>query len=174
MKKNIINLIANLALVVLTWGMLLLPIFKVNDLKMILLVVFSLYALIKFTSFILTKKDLDYENLGVSLTSILAFISLFMIDFKTKNLLLIFLIWMGLTSFIKLKKVDYYHDNKDKMWILKLFLLFIFITSGLLTGLNLFYETTILVSLSYFFLINGITDVTEDIVLLIIGEEKCK
>ncbi len=45
------------------------------------------------------------------------------------------------------------------MWILRLLILFIFIASGLLTSINLFYDNSVQILLiGYFFLVNSILD----------------
>ena len=75
------------------------------------------------------------------------------------------MIWMGLMSLIKLKKADFYHDRENKMWILRLLILFIFIASGLLTSINLFYDNSVQILLiGYFFLVNSILDTVSSLV----------
>lgn len=68
-------------------------------------------------------------------------------------------------SLIKLKKADFYHDRENKMWILRLLILFIFIASGLLTSINLFYDNSVQILLiGYFFLVNSILDTISPLV----------
>ncbi|MCM1052623.1 MAG: hypothetical protein NC483_01410 [Ruminococcus sp.] len=173
-KRNTILFITNLALVILSYGILLMPIFKFYDLKVILLFILGLYALMEITSFILIRKKDEFESLSMGIISLIMMIVTYFLELNDKKLLLIILIWMGVNALVKLKKVDYYHDRKNRMWILKLFLLFIFILSGLFTSINLFSNMTQLVAIGYFFLISSLLDTIEVLVKIVIGDEKCK
>ena len=113
-KKELVDLITGISLMLIAGVILLLPTFKVNDLGFILKTVFGFYALIKLTQFILILKEKDFESLFTFLISLGAFISLFLINLTTKNMVLILMIWMGLMCLIKLKKADFYHDKKIK------------------------------------------------------------
>ena len=163
-KKELVDLITGISLMLLAGVILLLPTFKVNDLSFILKTICGFYALIKLTQFILILKDKDFESLFTCLISIGALMSLFFIESTTKNMVLILMIWMGFMCLIKLKKADFYHDRHNKMWILRLFILFAFLTSGLLTGINLYYEASVqTIIVGFFFFINGILDVVDPI-----------
>lgn len=163
-KKELVDLITGISLMLLAGVILLLPTFKVNDLSFILKTIFGFYALIKLTQFILILKDKDFESLFTCLISIGALMSLFFIESTTKNMVLILMIWMGFMCLIKLKKADFYHDRHNRMWILRLFILFAFLTSGLLTGINLYYEASVqTIIVGFFFFINGILDVVDPI-----------
>ena len=83
------------------------------------------------------------------------------------------MIWMALMCLIKLKKADFYHDRKNKMWLLRLFILFTFLTTGLLTGINLYYEVDVqTIIIGFFFLINGILDTIDPIVLYLMENKQ--
>lgn len=164
-KKEITDFIVGLSLMILAGCILLLPTFKVTNIKNVLLTIFSFYAIFKLVGFIIIYKEKDYESLFTSLVSIAGIIASLFLELTTKNIVLILMIWMGLMSLIKLKKADFYHDRQNKMWILRLLILFIFLASGLLTGLNLFYESQVqILVIGYFFLINGILDTIDPIV----------
>lgn len=163
-KKELVDLITGISLMLLAGVILLLPTFKINDLSFILKIVFGFYALIKLTQFILILKNKDFESLFTCFISMGALISLFFIEDSTKNMVLVLMIWMGLMCLIKLKKADFYHDRHNKMWILRLFILFAFLSSGLLTGINLYYEESVqTIIVGFFFLINGILDIVDPI-----------
>ena len=152
---------------------LLFPSFKVNNLSFILKVVFGFYTLIKLTQFLFIFKEKDYESLLTCLISALALLSLFIINLTIQNLVLILMIWMALMCLIKLKKADFYHDRKNKMWLLRLFILFTFLTTGLLTGINLYYEVDVqTIIIGFFFLINGILDTIDPIVLYLMENKQ--
>ena len=71
-------------------------------------------------------------------------------------------------SLIKLKKADYYNDRKNKAWILEIITLILFILSGLLTTINLYYENDIqILVLGYFYLIHGILELVDPIALFL-------
>ena len=165
-KKELIDLITGISLMLIAAIVLLLPSFKVNDLSFILKMIFGFYALIKFVQFILIMKDKDYESLFTSIVSLVSLISLFIIELSNKHLILVLMIWMGLMCLVKLKKADFYHDRKNKMWILRLFIIFTFLTTGLLTGMNLYYESSVqTIIIGFFFFINGILDIIDPLAL---------
>lgn len=171
-KKELIDFITSIALLILASIVLLFPSFKISDLKLTLMIIFGLYTLIKLTGFILILKEHDFENLFTGLISLGSLVALYLIK-DQKYITLILLIWMGLMCLVKLKKADFYHDRKNKMWIFRLFILFIFLTSGLLTGINLAHDNSIqIVIIGYFFFINSILDVIDPIALYLIGEDK--
>ena len=75
------------------------------------------------------------------------------------------MIWLGISSLIKLKKADFYHDRDNKMWILRLFILFVFLTTGLIFSLNLMYENSVqILIIGCFFLINSLLDAVDPLV----------
>ena len=165
-KKELIDLITGISLMLIAAIVLLLPSFKVNDLSFILKMIFGFYALIKFVQFILIMKDKDYESLFTSIVSLVSLISLFIIELSNKHLILVLMIWMGLMCLVKLKKADFYQERKNKMWILRLFILFTFLTTGLLTGMNLYYESSVqTIIIGFFFFINGILDIIDPLAL---------
>lgn len=169
-KKGIIDFITNFALLIFASCILLLPSLNITDFKSVLMLIFGFYTLIKLTGFILTLKEHDLENLFTGIISLGSLISIYLIK-DTKYIVLIFLIWMGLMCLVKLKKADFYHDRKNKMWLLRLLMLFIFLTSGLLTGINLIYESAIqIIVIGYFFFINSALDCIDPVVSSLKGE----
>lgn len=165
-KKEIIDFITGVALLIIASVIILMPSFKLTNIKTALIIIFSFYTVFKFTQFIFIIKEKDYESLFTSLIASIALIATIYINITSKNLALILLIWMSLMSLVKLKKADFYHDRHNKIWILRLLMLFIFIASGLLTSINLFYETSVQILLvGYFFFINSVLDTIEPIVV---------
>lgn len=165
-KKEIIDFITGIALLIIASAIILMPSFKLTNIKTALIIIFSFYTVFKLTQFIFTIKEKDYESLFTSIIAGIALIVTIYINITSKNLALILLIWMSFMSLVKLKKADFYHDRQNKIWILRLIMLFIFIASGLLTGINLFYETTVQILLvGYFFFINSVLDTIEPIVV---------
>lgn len=164
-KKEITEFIVGLTLLIIAGCIILLPTFKVTSIKTILIIIFSFYTIIKLISFALTFKEKDYESLFTCLISLASLIAVSLLKLTTKNIVLILMVWMGSMSLIKLKKADFYHDRKNKMWIIRILILFIFIASGLLTGINLFYDSSVQILLiGNFFFINGILDTMSPVV----------
>ena len=78
-KKELVDLITGLLLMLLAAVILVLPTFKINDLGFILKVIFGFYAIFKLLQFILILKEKDLESLYTCLISLGALISLFLV-----------------------------------------------------------------------------------------------
>ena len=164
-KKQIVDLVTNISLLILACVILLFPSFKITDIKLVLGLIFGFYTLFKLTSFILIIKEHDYENLFTSIVSLGCFIAIFYLELTTKNIALILLIWLGLMSLVKLKKADFYHDKQNKMWLMRLFILFSFIAINLILCLNLMYEKEVqILIIGFYFLINSLLDTIDPLV----------
>ncbi len=164
-KKQIVDLVTNISLLILSCVILLFPSFKITNIKLVLGIIFSFYSLFKLTSFIIIFKEHDYENLFTSFISLIALVSIFFIELSTKNIVLILLVWLGVMSLIKLKKADFYHDRQNKMWLLRLFILFSFIAINLILCLNLMYEKEVqILIIGFYFLINSLLDSLDPLV----------
>ncbi len=158
-KKNIVDLITNIALLILSCVILLFPNLKIVNIKLVLGLLFGFSTIFKLTSFIIVFKEKDYESLFTSIISAAGLISIFFLELTTKNIALILLIWLALMCIIKLKKADYYHDRKNKMWIFQIFNLIAFLTINLILCLNLMYKNEIqILIISFYFIINYLLD----------------
>ena len=163
-KKQKIDLVVAIFLCFIGIGLTLLPNFKILDLERILFVVMMAYATLNLIQFVFTKESKDYEGLY---TSILSYgIGVSGLYFNLFNggieMVTIILGWIILMSMIKFKKCDYYHDRNNKMWIIRVVTLILFIVTGLLTCINLYYsnEVQILV-LGFFFFIHGMLEMID-------------
>ncbi len=164
-KKEIVDFISNLSLLTISGVILLFPTFNLTDIKLTLTIIFGFYALIKLSCFMLILKEKDYENLFTGIISIGCLIAIYNLKLSTKNIALILLIWLTLMALIKLKKADFYHDRANKMWILRIFILFVFITIGLISSLNLMYEKSVqILIIGFFFFINNLLDTIDPLV----------
>ncbi len=167
-KKQIVDLVTSVFLIVCGSVLLLFPLFHFVKVKNIFIGVLVVYAILNMAKFVLTCKSKDYEGLFTSLASIIVLVVAVYLDINKVPwyLALCLLIWIILLSLIKLKKGDYYNDRKNKMWILEVICLVLFILSGLLTTMNLYYENDIQVLvLGYFFLIHGILELFDPLVI---------
>ncbi len=173
-KKQKVELI--IAVFLILWGSMLLifPLFHFVKVKMIFISVLIAYGIFNFIKFILIKDSKDYEGLSTTLASILViiFVSFLNVDKVPWYLALSLFIWIIFMSLIKLKKADYYNDRKNKAWILEIITLILFILTGLLTTINLYYENDIQVLvLGYFYLIHGILELIDPITLYLIDKK---
>ncbi len=167
-KKQIVDLVTSVFLIVCGSVLLLFPLFHFVKVKSIFIGVLVVYAILNMAKFVLTRKSKDYEGLFTSLASIIVLVVAVYLDINKVPwyLALCLLIWIILLSLIKLKKGDYYNDRKNKMWILEVICLVLFILAGLLTTMNLYYENDIQVLvLGYFFLIHGILELFDPLVI---------
>ena len=89
------------------------------------------------------------------------------------NLALTLFVWITIMSLIKLKKCDYYHDRHKEIYILKIITLVLFILSGLLCTINLYYEKSVqILVLGFFYFINGILEAIDPITYYLIEKQK--
>jgi uncharacterized membrane protein HdeD (DUF308 family) len=171
-NKQKIDMIIAIISIIMGVVLLILPLLGITSLKWISITVFSLYAILSIIQFSLTIESKDYEGLHSALSSIIVVIAHFFFDpAKSPRVLAIFiLVWVLLMSLTKLKKADYYHDRRDRMWKYSATNLGLFLLTGLLASINLAYglETQIIV-LGFFILINGILELFEPIIKTLIA-----
>lgn len=165
MKINV-DLIIGILLELVSIIALLFPIFNINDVFFLLKFILFSYFVISMGRFVLNFKTKDYEGLYTGLTSLLLFVFLFYI--KTSSSLSFSLLTFAFVifqSFIRLKKADYYHDQKDNMWKLEVTTLILFIISGLLTSFNLLVSTeNNSAMVGFLFFINGFIEIIDPVV----------
>ena len=163
-SKQKVELIIAAFLIVCGSLLLIFPLFHFVDVKLIFSIVLGVYAFLNLIKFILIRKTKDYEGLFTTIASIIALVLVILLDVDNVPwyLALCLFVWIALMSVIKLKKADYYNDRKDGVWILEIVCLILFILSGLLTTINLYYENDIQVLvLGYFYLIHGILELVD-------------
>ena len=173
-KKQIVDLIIALILILSGSILLVLPAMKIVNVKLIFMIILSLYGIVNLIQFILTKEAKDYEGLLTCIASFITVIIAYNLDINKVPwyLALTLFIWIILMSLIKLKKADYYNDRKKNIWILKIITLILFILTGLLTTVNLYYSKDIQVLiLGYFFLIHGILELVDPITIFLIEKK---
>ena len=166
-RRTLVEFITSWFLV-LTGGLVtILPIFNISDVKMVFIIIIALYGIIHLIKnfFILNSKD--YSGFGTTIAGVVALILMLFLDVNDSpwNLALILFIWVILMSLTKLKESDYYHDNKNKLWELNVINLILFILTGVLTSINLYYTGDIqILVLGFFFLINSILELMDPLV----------
>lgn len=146
-------------------GMIIITISAFYDLKLELIIpiTFGLYTVSNTIRFILNRKSKDYDGLHTALASIVSLIVAIVIGMTTpKKLFIVLMVWTILISLTKLKKADYYHDRRDRMWKLRLFTLITFIITSIITCINL-ANTNITLIIGFYFLINGLLETFDPI-----------
>ena len=173
-KKQKVELIIATFLILCGSLVLIFPLFQFVKVKLIFILVLAVYGVLNLIKFILVRESKDYEGLFTTLASIVALIVVCFLDIESVPwyLALSLFIWIIMMSLIKLKKADYYNDRRNKTWILEVVTLILFILSGLLTTINLYYENDIQVLvLGYFYLIHGILELVDPLTIYLTGKK---
>ncbi len=170
-KKQKVDLTVALLLTIYSIVVLLLPLVRVYNIKLVVIMTFTFYAVVNFIRFLVLRNTKDYEGLHYTLTSLgmlLVFLSI-----KTpspRNLALVFFGWIALNSLAKLKKEDYYNDRRDRMYKYGLLDLLIFLITGIITCVNLAYPADVqTLMIGFFLLVNGILEVFDPIMKSLIA-----
>ena len=172
------NLIVSGILLLMGLLMLILPFLGFMQPNILLYVVFSIYALIKIIEVVITKNyGGDNEDIYTAIACSLAAISGFKyINYDPPMVLSITLAsWVGIMSIIKLIKLDYYHDKENGMLYVNLVTFSMFLLLGLLTSINLYFNETVQVlMLVFFFVINGLLNLAEDGIRILVSRNSIK
>ena len=173
-KKQIVDLLIAVFLIICGAVLLVFPLFHFVKVKPIFMGILAIYGILNLIQFLLTKDAKDYEGLLTMVASVITLIVAWRLDVaKTPwYLALTLFIWIIMMSLIKMKKADYYNDRKNPVWILKIVTLILFILTGLLATLNLYYEADIqILVLGFFFLIHGMLELFDPLTVYL-GEKK--
>ena len=173
-RRTLVEFITAWVLILIAAIITILPILNVNNIKMVFIIIISLYGIIHLIKNLFLLNAKDYSGFSTALSSIIVLIIMMFLDINDSpwNLALILFIWIILMSLTKLKESDYYHDRKNKLWELNIVNLILFIVSGILAALNLYYTGDIqILVLGLFFLINGILELMDPLVAYIINKK---
>ncbi len=174
-KRGLVEFIIGCILILLGGIVTILPIFNINDVKTVFLSLIAIYGFVHLIKNLFIIKSKDFTGYLTTIASIgVLIISLFLdINDSPWNLALLLFIWIIIMSLIKLKESDYYHDRENKLWELNIVNLIIFIITGILTTINLYYTGDIqILIIGFFFLINGILEVIDPVVGNIVSKIK--
>ncbi len=172
-KKQIVDLITAVVLILVGSALLIFPILEIINVKIIFMVVLGIYGILNLIQFILTRKAKDYEGLFTMIASIivLGIVAKLNVAKVPWYLAIALFTWIILMALIKLKKADYYNDRKNKIWILKIVTLILFVLTGLLTTINLYYTNDIqILVLGFFYLIHGILELFDPLTLYLLDK----
>ena len=170
-----IELLVAILLIIIGTIITILPVFSIVNVKTVFTIIISLYGVIHLIKNVLILKSKDYSGFGIAFSSIVILVLLMFIDINDSpwNLALLQFIWIILLSLNKLKESDYYHDRKNKLWILNITNLILFILVGVLSAINLNYTGDIqILVLGFFFLFNGILELMDPLSAYIIANKK--
>jgi len=161
-----VDLITGIILLIASIFVLLAPVFEINNIKIILEILTIIYVVANLGRFIINKNSKDYEGLFTGIVSFIFFVSLFFFNLNNSlTLSLLIFAFVFAMSFIRLKKADYYHDKKNKLWILEITTLIIFIISGLLTSISILLTSDgNIFMIGFLFFINGFIEIIDPIV----------
>ena len=168
MQKNKFVYSIGLSVLAFTLGclFLLLPMFSVSDSTLIYRLFLGIYGLIELGQFVVLYEKKDYTNFFVFAISAILFIASFVYDLAVPRVTsLTLLLFVGVFALAKLKKADYYHDRKSRVWSIELTLLLLFLFSGVLTCFQFLHSTDIALILGYFTIISGAIETSESFVL---------
>ena len=163
-RRNLIEFITSIVLILMASIITLLPIFNVYNVKKVFIFIMAFYGIVHFVKNLLILNSKDYSGFITAVVSIIILIIMCFLDVSDSpwNLALLLFIWIILMSLTKLKESDYYHDRKNKIWEINVVNLVLFIISGIVASINLYYTGDIqILVLGFFFLINGILELMD-------------
>ncbi|MDE5889184.1 MAG: hypothetical protein K2H20_04100 [Bacilli bacterium] len=171
-KKQKVDMGIAVFLILIGVILLILPLFNIDNIKWLNTGIFALYTILNSIQFILTKESKDYEGLHSALASVIVLIANIVITpiDSPKTLAMLLMAWIIFMSLAKLKKMDYYHDRRDRMWKIRAFNLSLFILAGVLASINLAYDGVVQVLvIGFFMLIHGILELFDPVVKTLIA-----
>lgn len=172
-KKRLIELIISIILIICGVVILILPLMNFTNAKMILIVMMVIYGIVNLIKYLSIRLTKDKDGLYTAIASIIVLSLMYFIDVEETSFKLTFIlfIWIILMSLIKLFKSDYYHDRKNREWIIEVTSLFLFIVVGILTSINLYNVETQVLVLGFFYLIHGILELLDPLTQYMISKK---
>lgn len=163
-KRSKVEFIVAWILILFAVIITVLPIFNIRNVKNIFIIIIALYGIIHLFKNIFILQSKEYSGFSTAGASAFILITMLFLDVNDSpwNLALLLFIWIIIMSIIKLKESDYYHDKKNKIWLLNIVNLVLFIVCGIVASINLYYTSDIqILVLGFFFLINGILELMD-------------
>lgn len=173
-RRTLVEFITAWFLIIIGGLMTILPIFDILNVRIITIFVIAIYGIIHLIKNFFIIEEKDFSGFRTAASCIIVLVLMMFIDINDSpwNLALILFIWVILMSLTKLKESDYYHDRKNKLWELNVINLILFIITGVLTSINLYYTGDIqILVLGFFFLINGILELMDPLAAYIIEKK---
>lgn len=169
-KKQKVDIANALCLILIGTILLVIPMFSFKNIYVLTIIIYGLYTILGSIRFLLVKETKDYEGLHTALSSLIPLIMTIIIKPENpRHLALILCIWIICMAMTKLKKIDYYHDRRDRMWKVRAFILGLFLLAGILTSINLAHTSEIqIIVFGFFMLIHGILELFDPILKTLI------
>ena len=171
-KKQKVDLVISIFLVLIGVALTMLAHVKEFDLEKVLFAVMMAYATLNMIQFVFTKESRDYEGLYTSILSYAVGVCGLAFDLfnNLSEMVVTLFSWVVLMSLIKFKKCDYYHDRNNKMWIVRIVTLILFILTGIITCINLYFTKDVqILIIGLFFYIHGILEMTDPLTVYLMG-----
>lgn len=147
---------------------LLFPLLHITDVTLVFRIFLAIFTLISVVEFKAQYKNKEYSSFLVFLISILLLIGsfLFPLTEQPRSLALSLLVWILFVSVAKIKRADFFHDRKSKVWCLEISLFFLLFFNGICTCINFaFSEVTTVLSFGYFTFLCGVLEIQESLLL---------
>ena len=174
-KRSFVEFVVAWILIIIAIVITILPLFGIRNIKNIFLLTISSYGIIHLFKNIFILQAKEYSGFSTAGASAFILIIMLFLDLNESpwNLALLLFIWIILMSLIKLKESDYYHDRKNKIWLLNIVNLVLFIVSGILAAISLNYTADIqILVIGFFFLINGILELMDPLATYILEKKE--
>ncbi len=173
-RKNLINFVSACGIILIGIIVLLLPLFNILNVQLIFILIITLYGIFNLIKNLILINIKEFSGFSKAIACVVVLCALLFLEINDNpwNLALILFIWIILISLAKLKEADYYHDRKNKLWLINITNLILFIICGILTTLNLYCTNDVqILILGYFFLTNGILDLMLPLVNHLLGKK---
>ena len=136
---------------------------------MIFLGVYGIVSLLKFFTY---KDKKDYSNIYSFAVSLVLLIASLISKMDGFNKIIYLFIFSLVIALVKLKKADFYHDRKSKVWSIEVLSLIVFLINSFICGVNLLYYNNALVFAYYVFILSIIE--ISDALIINISKGKLK
>lgn len=167
-EKFIENIMGSVLIILYSYFMLSMSLTGHLNLQAIISVFYLLYGGVHLAEYCFHRKEKEYSDLCLGILGCLMAGIIFFSEIleTTKYLALTLLFFAMIYSLIKLKKADYHHDRKSKLWLIFITSLVLFFFSSLLLCLNLSYNDEIRTMIfGFYFQIIGIFEMYEALIL---------
>lgn len=157
------------ALILLFYGVIL-SFSIIPNLKVGICIFYLLYAITHMISYIFYRHEKEFSNILLFIIGILFLGIGIFVDFMKEPRIFSMMVlgWTLLVSLVKLKKADYFHDRKNRLWLVEVTCLVLFLISEILFCFQLHNEENIIMAfLGYSIYVVGIFELLESILILV-------
>ncbi len=163
--KQISDLYTGILLTIVGLVIMILPLFDLTNFKLIFQVVLIIYAILNLARYVFLNDKKDKEGVITFLAMVVLFLLTF-INLEKNNLItaLILFSFAIVISFIKLKKADFYHDHKNKMWIFEITSLVVFVLLAFIDACYVLLEINPISLFGNLLLFNGFLELEDPII----------